>query len=310
MPNGSIHQIATKNLKWINITKNNVEEIEYLRENFNFHPLDLEDCLSPAQRPKIEKYDDYIFVILTFPVYDRKTRAIYSEEIDFFVGKDFLVTIHNNEIPPINDFFTLCNTNDVAREKSLGGNPGVLMYEILDRLMLYCYPILDHINIDTVNIEKRIFSGEEKTLVEEILIVKRNIVTFRKTMQTHKEVIKKMVSKECEFFSMEYIKNYYNNLIDHVLNIWDVLENHKETINALQETNESLISFKLNNSMRTLSVIAVITFPISMIATIFSMRIENGMPLIGNPLGFWIVITLMLIVALTMIMTFKAKKWL
>lgn len=310
MSNGSISQISTKNLKWVNITKNNVEEIEYLRENFSFHPLDLEDCLSPAQRPKVEKYDDYIFVILTFPVYNRKTRAIYSAEVDFFIGKDFIVTIHNNELPPINDFFTLCNTNDVAREKNMNGNSAILMYEILERLMLYCYPILDHVNIDTVNIEKRIFSGEEKTLVEEVLIVKRNIVTFRKTMQAHKEVIKKMISEECEFFSMKYIQTYYDNLIDHVRNIWDILENHKETINALQETNESLISFKLNNSMRTLSVIAVITFPLTMIAAIFSMKVENGMPFLNQPMGFWIVAGLMLVVALIMTLTFKMKKWL
>jgi len=305
----NVQQIKTKDLTWVNITKPGKQEIEYLKKSFNFHDLDLKDCLPPIQRPKLFEHNDYIFMILQFPVYNRKTREVTASEIDFFINQNTLVTVHSNELLPLKELFELCVKDEKSRAKYLIGNPGVLIYEILNHLLLYCFPMLNHINLNIDNIEKQIFQGKEKAMVHEILIIKRNIINFRKTMQGHKRVIKKLIERAPRFFSVAKLGLYFHSLIAHTKEIWDSLENYKESIDALHNTNESLISFKTNEVIKTLTVFSVIVFPLTLIASIFGMNVVN-IPLMENPYGFFYILSIMLALTLAMFIFFKRKKWL
>lgn len=307
--NMKINKIKTKKLTWIHINKPTKEETDFLKKEYDFHPLDLEDCLIKVQRPQISEYAHYIFFILTFPAYDRVQKEMISAEIDFFMGSKYLITISDGLIPVVDNFFNEMQTNDYSKEKYMSSTyPIQLLYEILHRLQNYTFPMLDHISDDIEQIEKRIFSGEQKKIVKEILHIKRNIVDFRRIMQAHKNIIKKLMATNNKFFMNPKTNIYFVNILDRTKDIWDILETQKENINAFQETNESLISYKLNDTMKILTVISVIMVPANLIASIFGMNVSNS-PFRGHPFDFYIILAIIFAVILTFVTLLRIKRW-
>lgn len=303
-------QIHFQHITWIDYINPKEHNISDLRENFNFHPLNIQECLGVSHRSEINIYNDYIFFILLFPIYNKKTREIISGEIKFFITKDHLITIHRHEFQIFDEFFKLLELGPTLRAKFSDETPEQLLYEILNKLFLYCFPMVDHLIIDCDVIQKAIFCGKEKQMASEILVIRRNITDFRKIMQVHKNILKKLshAFMENPKFSMKKIHVYFENLIDYSKEIWDTLENLKERIEALQDTNESQISFRLSAIMKTLTIISVLTFPLTLFATIFSMSLIS-IPLRGHPYGFWIVIGIMAAIVSAMLGIFKKRKW-
>lgn len=306
----NIRQINFKNIIWMDFINPKEHDINHLRENFNFHPLNIQDCMRDSHRSEINMYDDYIFLIVLFPVYNRTTREISHGEIKFFITKTHLITIHHRDFPVMDEFFKILELGPAIRAKFSDETPEQLLFEILNKLFLYCFPMVDHLIIDCDVIEKAIFSGKEKQMVSEILLIRRNITDFRKIMQVHKSILKRLILtfKINPIFNMKRSDVYFENLIDYSKEIWDTLENLKERIEALQDTNESQISFRLSTIMKTLTIISVITFPLTLFATLFSMSITS-IPLQHNPYAFWIIICTQLLVAGGMLWIFKNKKW-
>lgn len=305
-----INKIKTKKLTWIHINRPDKESLNYLRGNYDFHPLDLEDCLTKVQRPQISEYAHYIFFILTFPVYNRQSKEIESSEVDFFIGSKYLVTIADGGVDVVDRFFNEMKNDEYTRGKYLLSPYATdLLYEILHRLQNYTFPMLDHVSQDIESIEKRIFFGEHRELVREILYVKRNIVDFRRIMQAHKNIIKKLMSTHNNFFMHDKMNIYFSNILDRTKDIWDILETQKENINAFQETHESLISYRLNDIMKTLTIISVIIIPANLIATIFGMNVNNT-PLVGQKQDFAIVMMIIFSTMLAFLLYFRTKKWL
>ncbi|MDD4607066.1 MAG: magnesium transporter CorA family protein [Patescibacteria group bacterium] len=306
-----VKQLTNQNFTWVDINFCGKPQMEFLKKEFNFHPLDLKDCLPPLQRPKLLERPDYLFMILQFPVYNRQEQALRAAEIDFFIGKNFIVTVHNNDLTPVIELFNNCQKNTELKNNLLSTNPATLLYEILHNLIVYCYPILNHINLDLDEIEKNIFSGQQKTILNNIFNVRRNTINFRKTMQSHKTVIKKLIDRSTNIFIIDQkIDIYFKNLIEHTKEIWEYLENYKETIEALYSTNESMLSNRLNTIMKTLTIFSVIVFPLTLLAAIFGMNTLGGMPFVDSPFGFWAVVSIMILGTLIMFSVFKHKKWL
>ncbi|MFH1535200.1 MAG: CorA family divalent cation transporter, partial [Patescibacteria group bacterium] len=186
----------------------------------------------------------------------------------------------------------------------------MLLYYILEKLLLYIYPMLDHLSLDIDSSEKEIFSGNEKKMVEEILVIRRNITDFRKIMQVHKKTLQKLTSwlQANDNFAITKNDLHYSNLIDHTKEFWDALGGYKEAIEALQETNESLISHRINDIMKTLTVISLTMLPVTVIASIFGMNFKS-IPLADSPNGFWILILVNVLVISTIALYFKRKRW-
>jgi len=296
---------------WLNIVNAKREEISYLRKKYKFQEMDLRDSLAGnlAQRPKFYSRNGYSFLILQFPLYNRKTRTVDAEEIDFFIGDGYIITCHKNNLPPLVELFNMCVADKFYREQYLAGDNITLLYEIIVHLQEYCYPIMDHISLDVKNIESNIFNDREREMVREILLIKRNILNFRKIIEAHKDVLQKLMKTRIPYLCTEQMKNYYSDLIEHTKNIWDILNGQKEIIEALEDTNTSLISFKLNDIMRTLTIFSVIVFPLTLLAAIFGMNTTNAMPFINHPFGFWIIICIMISGALGLFIYFKRKRW-
>lgn len=305
---GLIQKIKSQNFTWTHITNPNLGSIEYLRQNHNFHPFNLDDCLAPTLRAKIEQYDNYSFIVLNFPYFDRNSRAITLSEVDIFIGSDFIITLNDKKLEPITRIFETCQRNETEREKYIGQGISYLLYQLLNELQKYCSPILNHISQDMQNIENQIFNHQERKMVNEILIVKRNIVNFRKSVQSHKNVMKKLSSAQNVIFENDKMCDYFNNLLEQSKEIWEMLENQKENIEALHNTNESLISFKLNSIMKTLTIISVTLMPLTLVSSTFGMNYI--IPFQKQPWGFFFAISLMTIFTLIILSIFKKKKWL
>lgn len=313
MPNNINSLKSTKGpLSWINIIEAQDKEIDYLKRKYKFKELDLADSYGDqfAQRPKFHPRNNYFFLILQFPYYDTGAREIIAEEIDFFVTKNEIITVHKNNLPPIVDFFEECQKSKFVRDQYLSGDNSALLYEIIIRLQYYVYPILDHISLDIQSIENNIFAGQERQMVNEILYIKRNILNIRKIMEAHKNVMQKIIKENSKFFPVQKQSAYYDHIIEHTKDIWSIMEGQKDMIEALENTNSTLVSFKLSDIMRVLTIFSVMFIPLTFIASIFGMNTIHKMPFIDNPDGFWLVMSIMILSVVGMLSFFKFKKWL
>ena len=306
-----IREIQPKSIRWVDVINATPKELETLKGRFGFLPLHLKDFASKGQRPKLDETPGYLFLVLLFPVYDRKAREIVPSEIDFAIGSDYVLTVHDGKLRGLTELFDLIEVNGPQRNDLLNGGPVGLLLRSLERLLAACYPMLDHISLDLKTIEKKIFRGEERRMVSEILISRRNITDFRRIMQAHKNTLKKLITalrlrgriqKPNQQLSFE-------QLIDNAKEIWEQLEGHRETVEALYGTNESLISYQLSTVMKNFTTLSVMIFAMTLVATLFAIGV-SGTPFLGLRNAFWYIVGLELILAGSLYYTFKHKRWL
>lgn len=313
MPKDNIKTIASpsSNFSWINIVDAGKKEIDYLRRKFKFNHLDLEDSYVEqyAQRPKFIVRQNYCFLILQFPVYNRKARAIYAEEIDFFITKDALITLHGNHLPPMVKLFNSCLTNEFYRGQHLDDDIGYLLYEIIACLQEYCYPILDHVSLDIKNIEINILSDQSKRMIKEILFIKKNMGDIKKILEAHKNCLQKISHSSSPYLNIKQNKSYYSDLIENIKDIWDLVQGNRDIIESLEDTNSTLVYLNLNGIMKTLTVFSVIILPLTFLSGLFGMNTVDGMPLVNNPNGFFFIVGTMTVIGLSMFLYFKRKRW-
>jgi len=296
-------------LKWVNIINAGKNEIDYLRKNYKFDLVHLKASAASVsfQRPQIFKGTDYLFLVLHFPIL--KEGKIISAEVDFFVGHGFLITVNNNSLRALSDFFSLGKKSpDSLLAYSLESS-AILLYEILGHLIDSCYQLLDENSINLNEVEELIFSGQQKEAVKQILTIRRNIVNVRKIIQNHKNILRQLMEMESSLVEKPAIKKYYVGLVEHSKRIWEVLENQKEMIEVLNNTNESLLNDRMTSIMKTLTIFSVIVLPLNLLAGTFGMNAKY-MPFVDHPYGFWIIVGIMFTCSLGMLVFFETKRWL
>lgn len=302
-----IHEFKTKNLAWINVTKPAVSQINYLIKKYGLIPEDAAEALPPIQRPKLVERPGYLFMILLFPVYNRETKEISTEEVDFFIAKNRVITVHGNRIPIFKDLFFRCEKK--PKNSPCSGDTANLLYEILNSLLNYCFPMIRHLNLDVEMTEKLIFKKyEKKQTVDTILRIKTNIFDFQRIMQSHEYVLNKLMAAAPRFFTVKKLKNNFLHLAEHAREITFSLQSFKDEINALHEANATLIEYRVNEIIKTLTIFSVIVFPLTLLAAIFGMNAQNT-PIIGTAYDFWKILGIMFGSTLLMLGIFKWKKW-
>ena len=308
--NNNITQINLKKFTWHHLAANGEEEIRYLRDHFDFKASHLNDCAAPPLRPKIEFTDHYVFIVLAWPVYNRQSGLISQREIDIFIDKNYLVTLAAPDAAAINDFAQKMQTlPDWGAAHQSKTSLEVLLI-MLEETFLSLFPMLNHVAWDIDNLDTQLFSDQERELLHKILTTKRNIVDIRKSMQTSRNVLRELAEGARGFFGVHKQEAAFKRLLTHTQDIWEQLENHMATIAAIQGANESLISFRLSNIMRMLTIISVITFPLTLLAAIFAIDPKGGMPFIESPYGFWKVVGIMGLMASAMLYLFRKHRWL
>jgi magnesium transporter len=308
----SYHIFKNNGLQWIDVKQAKKTDLEFLKKTFDFQLKDLRATLATvfAQRLKIKRYGDYCFSIFRFPAYNEKNGAVFVEEIDFFLGKKYLVSVHNGLLPKLNNIISVCKKDTATLKQYLNKEPGSILFEILEQLLKSCFPILDKISWDINNLEEIIYQGKQQESIQDILRIKRNIITFRRVMQAHKNIIRRLAQEEGSYFIGNELRPKFNSLVQRTKDIWEILENHKEMIEALKHTNDSIMSYRTNEIIKTLTMFSVTIFQMTLLATIFSMRANGGMPFLNNPYNFWIIIGLMLTIISGMLLWFRKKQWL
>ncbi|WP_093117934.1 magnesium transporter CorA family protein [Thermoleophilum album] len=308
----NIQQVSHGGLRWINIERPGPLERAWLQEHFSFHPLDYEDIASRNQRPKIDEYPDYLFIVLHFPVFDKTVGRLNAAELDIFVGPDYVITLPKQPIPPVSYLFERCSTNAEFRANLLSKGPGYLLYRIVDDAIDYCFPMLRKMGNKLERIEEDIFEGRSQEIVRDISNAKQEIINFRKIIRPQRAVLNDLERTKHRFLTGD-LEIYFDDIVDASERIWDVLENYKEVIEALESTNESVISHRVNDILLVLTAISVIVLPLTLVASIFGMNVGlpgGGDPAQGASTSFWIIIGSMVVMLAGMLAYFKHRRWL
>jgi len=293
-------------LRWVNIERPRQSDRAWLEEHFSFHPLDYEDVFSRNQRPKVDVYDDYLFVVLHFPAYDKTVGRLNAAEVDIFVGPDFLVTLPNQPLPPLEYLFERCRTREDVREQLFSKGPGYLLYKIVDDCVDASFPMLRKMGNKLERIEEDIFEGRSQEVVRDLSNVKQEIINFRKIIRPQRAALRDL--ERTKRYVPEDLEIYFDDINDASERIWDMLENYKEVVEALESTNESVLGHELNNTFRVLTAISVVVLPLTLIASIWGMN--NHVPGQGSTEGFWIVVAAMVAALVAMVVLFRRRGWL
>jgi magnesium transporter len=303
----SVEEVTWGDLRWINIERPGPAERAWLEEHFEFHALDYEDVLSRNQRPKIDEYEDYLFTILYFPVFDKKVGRLNAAELDIFIGPDFIITLPNTQVPPVEYLFERCRASEETREQLMCKGPGLLLYKIVDDSFDYCFPMLRKMGNKLDRIEDEIFEGAAEDVVRDISNAKQEIINFRKIIRPQRVVLRDLERNKQRYLADD-LDIYFDDIVDASERIWDMLENYKEVVEALEVTNESVISHRVNGILRVLTSFSVIILPLTLIASIWGMNV--GVPGRGGQTAFWVILGAMLATLGGMLGYFRRRGWL
>jgi magnesium transporter len=304
-----VHELSASGLTWVNVVSPDTETAQTLAVRFGWHPLDVEDIVSKRQRPKVDDYEDdgYLFAVLHFPVFDQAVQRLNAAELDIFIGHDYVVTIPNRELLPVTRLFERCQDDERLRDQLFARGSGRLLYEVLDDLFDYCFPILDKIAHKLDVIEDEMFEGRSEEVVRDLSNVKQEIISYRKIIKPERSTLR-VLERRVENFLPQELELYFDDIVDSAERIWDLLDNYKEVVEGLESTNESVISHRQNDVLRLLTVFTVIVLPLTMLTGVFGMNVD--FPGEGTREAFWVIMALLVAILGAMIGFFRWKRWL
>lgn len=303
-----LEEISHNGFRWINITEPDQEMVQYLSDNFHYHPLDLEDVLSEIQYPKIDAYQDYLFIILQFPIYETERRIYKRSELNIFFGRDYLITINQGKLLALQNFFDTCRVDDLARQKFMGKGIGMLLWEIIDSLMDYVFPIIAQKNNLIFQLEEEIFEKPElQDMIQEIMILKRNIINIRRILSPQRAVFVDLGLKHKSFIPEE-LTIYFDDIVDKQDKILNQLDTAHAYVNVLEDANESLITRNTSSVLKTLTIFSIILMTLTLITGYFGMNVD--LPLQNNPHILTYINTALIVSGVVTIGFFIKKRWL
>lgn len=302
-----MQEVKSEKFAWIDIQEPDADDVLRIQKRFNLHPLIVEEFSTPTLRPKATEYDGCLYLAVHIPLFDVENKTTYPGEIDIVICQDALITAHDTDIYQLTEFFKELRRNRKKREIYMSQSPGKLLHYIMEMLLESCFPKLDHVSKKLDNVEEEIFAGHEKEMVFEISLVKRDILNFRRTMKPQRTVFESLAQKDYGLIERE-LRPYYQDLVGTNIRIWNNLESAKETVESLEATNNSLLSNKLDMTMKVLTIFSAIMLPLTVYSSIMAMSVD--VPLHHSPFAFWIHTGTMLMIAVITFVVFKLKKWL
>lgn len=303
-----IHAYKHNSLTWLDLENPTREEIREIMDVYGIHELVAEELLSPSRKPKVDVYPDYMYLILHFPAFHHTHGEKIEQEVDFIVGKDFLITTRYEMIDPIHKFSKVFEVNSILDRSNIGTHAGFIFFYMIRKL----YHSLDH-ELDFMGdqlraIERRVFSGNEKEMVIELSNVSRELLHFKRALSAHHDVLESFSIAARKFFGEDFA-HHGREIIGAYFKTAEHIAGNIEFLEELRETNNSLLSTKQNETMKVLAIISFVIFPLSLIASIFSLNTKY-LPFSDSDWGFAAVMGIMVIATLCMFAFFKYKKWL
>lgn len=296
------------NVTWVDIQDPSKADVEFLRETYSFHPLILKELLPPSWRSKVEVFPSYLFLVLYYPDYSKVKKKTRAKELDIIITKDTIITSHYSSILPIKYIFDRCRLDEKSRQAYMEQGTGHLLYYLLDRFWNEGLTKLSRINTKLTTIEEKMFEGRESEMVHEISLAKTDIHDFTRIIAPQQDILQSLHDVGPKFFGEE-IQPYLSNILARYTQCKNELETQKEAVQAMEETNNSLLNKKINEIIKVLTMFSVIVFPLTLLAGIFGMNTQY-LPFVGGQNDFWVVSAIMTGGIVFMILLFKKQRWL
>jgi magnesium transporter len=248
-----------------------------------------------------------VFIVLHFPMFEKASGRMLTAELDLFMGPDYLITLPDIALPPLTAMFERYREKEDLRQATLSKGSGYLLYKIVDTCVDASFPMLRKMAVKLDRIEDDIFEGRSSEIVRDISEAKQEIINFRRITRPQRAVLRDL-ERTKQRYLQEELEIYFDDISDAAERIWDTLENYKEVIEALESTNESVISHRLNDSFRILTAASVVLLPLTLIASIFGMNVP--VPGEGTPSAFLVIMAGMGVLLVVLVAYFRRRGWL
>jgi magnesium transporter len=302
-----IQKFSYHNIDWIDLESPTVEDIAEIKARYGIHQTAASHLLAPVTKPRLDYFDTHIYLVLHFPILDEAKRVLHTREVDFILGKNYIITAHYRPLPELHELSAIFELeHSLPHPKAK--HAGFLFLSIMRHLYTSIENELSFINDQLDAIEQHIFAGNEHTMVRRLSHVGRHLINFTKAIKDHADILNSYEKVSQEIYGETYAP-YATLITNAYTKIWHMSENTRDIFRELRETNDSLLSTKTSDTMKFLTIMAFVTFPLTLIAGIFGMNTLNT-PIVGLQNDFWMIIIMMFALAVLFFGFFKYKKWL
>lgn len=300
-----ISKYKYKGLTWIDLDSPTEEELLHIVEEYGITVLVSEEMHSRSIHSKVDLYQNFIYLILHFPKMSHNGVDSIEQEIDFVIGNNFIITTHYEFIESLHEFAKNFEVDSILEKRMDVDHAGFLFYHLIKTLYINSRYQLNDINVLLRETEKKIFEGQEGNMVARISNINRTLLDFRQALRFHEEVLNSFELAAKQFFG-EKFSYYLSAIIGEYDKTQAILDSHKEILDDLRDTNDSLLSNKTNETMKMLTIITFLTSPITVISSLFMMNTD----FILTKNEFYIVLATILSTSFIIFIYFKNKKWL
>lgn len=300
-------RIIKGKLIWTDVLKPDKRDIDFIRKQHRFHPIILDELLHTSARSRVEPYNDYLFLTYHLPIYDHNLKSSRRAEVDFLITKNKVITVHYEDLEPLNNFWRHLSNDPHFKDRALNENTGRLTYYIVEEVLSFAQRQMRHIEENLSGLTKELFQGKESQLLQKISYIKRDILDYSIISEPQEIILQSLKETGARFWG-EAMGIYLADLAGDHLKIMQHLKNFKETIEALEQTNSQLLSAKTNAVMQRFTVLAFLTFPIIIFTSFFNVNAINQF--FNSPLVFISAFILVLLVTILLLVFFKKKGWL
>jgi magnesium transporter len=290
---------------WVEIDVGSRPQVAVLEKVFGFHPLSIEDALSPNSRVKLEEYDDYLFMIIRGVRFYEATRDPYDLEtfnLGFFIGQSFLVTVHAGQSASASIIADRLSRNPELLQRG----PDRLAHAIMDIAVDAYFPILDQIDEFVDGLEDRIFNNFDRNALHDIFAVKRLVLSLRRHLAPQREVLNVLTNRPCALLTPD-VQLYYRDVYDHMLRIVDALDTYRDLLSSTLDSYLTQVSNRLGQVTKGLTVVATLSVPFVMVSGMWGMNFEK-VPLSHHPYGFAIMLVLQLVAGVALLAFLRWRK--
>jgi magnesium transporter len=292
---------------WLDVQNPTEQELVKIAEIFHLHPLAVEDASREHQRPKVEEYEHFVFLVFHTVDLDATKQGLVTHELDIFVGANYLITVHTEPVRELDEVEQRWKRNGTQLERGIG----ILLYSLLDTIVDRYFPVSDVLVDQAEELEGRLFAskgiGRERQLTLDLLALKKQFLTFRRIATPERDVLYVLTNRDSPFFS-EHVMLYFRDVSDHITRLTDTLDLYRDQLSTIMDANLSIVSNELNKVMRTLTAMSIILMFNALVAGIYGMNFEH-MPELKWHYGYFGVLAFMAVASALLVLYFRRLKW-
>lgn len=311
---GRIETVAHNGITWVDVQDPTRKEADMLGRDYSFHPLNLADCISESHLSKIDQHDDYLFVLLHLPLYRGEKRQIASSQVSVFLGRNYIVSLHDGDCKPLTDMFQRAKVDPTFRQTHMAKSSAYLLYQILYRLADELFPMLDSLMKKLDEIEDWVFD-EKISVVRELSHLRREIADLRRIVFPLRRLVGELPAK-AQQYAVHDLAPYFGDVKDHVEKTWETLEEAKETVEIYKDTDFILSAEKANTILAVLTILFTLTIPTTVIGTLYGMNIPlpgglgtGSLTIFGTYTMFIIILIVSIVPSVVMVWHFRRLGW-